>query len=243
MTSERERATTRAPGATYTRRGLLRRGLGAGAGALALSAVGGSLLAREAAASTAPLAPRNLTLNRSGGCPYLLWELTGADARGSRVEKSADGVNFAHYHTYPLPSNPSPYSVYIDHGAGEYGTFYYHVRAYNAWGDSPPSNVVSIYVPPPPAAPSNLTATTISRTQIDLAWQDNADNEGGFWIEESLDRATWTQLAAPELGPNRTTYSRTGLANSKTYYYRVRATNTSGESAYSNIASARTGRP
>ena len=87
MTSERERATTRAPGATYTRRGLLRRGLGAGAGALALSAVGGSLLAREAAASTAPLAPRNLTLNRSGGCPYLLWELTGTDAQGSRVEK------------------------------------------------------------------------------------------------------------------------------------------------------------
>ena len=35
-----------------------------------------------------------------------------------------------------------------------------------------------------PAAPTNLTATAVSSTQINLAWTDNASNETGFAIEQ-----------------------------------------------------------
>ena len=243
MANDNRHAATPVCGKNYTRRDILKATFTVGAGALALTVAGGTLLVPTAAAACAPpSAPRNLTINRSGGCPYVVWELNGTDAQGSRVEKSSDGVNFALYYDHPYPFNPSPYSIYLDHGAGEYGTFYYRVRAYNDCGDSDPSNVVSLYVPQPPAAPSDLIATTASRNQIDLAWRDNADNEGGFWLEESLDGNTWTQLTAAGIGPNQTTYSRTGLAANKTYYYRIQATNTSGNSAYSNTASARTTR-
>ena len=242
MTNDLDRTVGRALGKTYTRRGLLKQTLAVGAGTLALSTAGGSFLAQEVAACTVPLAPSNLTMNRSGGCPYLLWEMGGTGGSGSRVERSTDGVNFTLYQDHPHPFNPSPYSIYVDHIGGPYGTIYYQVRAYSACGDSAPSNVVSIYVPPPPAAPSNLTATGISRGQIDLAWQDNADNEGGFYLEESTDGVSFTRLTSLGLGPNTTRYSRGGLSNNKTYYYRILATNTSGVSAYSNIASARAGR-
>ena len=36
---------------------------------------------------------------------------------------------------------------------------------------------------PIPAAPSDLAATAISTTQIDLAWQDHSDVDKGFKIE------------------------------------------------------------
>jgi C1A family cysteine protease len=92
--------------------------------------------------------------------------------------------------------------------------------------------------PTPPAAPTNLTAAAISFSQINLTWNDNANNETGFKIERSPDGTTWTQIATP--AANVTTYSDTGLAASTTYYYQVRAYNGAGDSAYSNTADATT---
>ena len=37
--------------------------------------------------------------------------------------------------------------------------------------------------PAVPAGPTNLTASVISSTQINLAWTDNATDEGGYQIE------------------------------------------------------------
>ena len=89
-----------------------------------------------------------------------------------------------------------------------------------------------------PVAPSGLTATVISKTQIDLAWNDDSSNEDGFKIERSTNGSTWTQIAV--VGPNIRNYSSTGLAANKTYFYRVRAFNVLGNSAYSNTISAKT---
>lgn len=109
------------------------------------------------------------------------------------------------------------------------------------------ANFYSTTTPPPPpptvevpAAPSGLTATAVSQTQINLGWTDNSGNEDGFAIERSLDGASFSQIAT--VGANVTTYASTGLARNKTYYYRVRAFNSGGNSAYSNQASARTPR-
>lgn len=92
-----------------------------------------------------------------------------------------------------------------------------------------------------PAAPSGLTATAISRSRIDLAWQDNSSNETGFQIERSRSGSAFSLIATTAAGA--ATYSDTsGLTPNKLYSYRVRAINTAGSSAYSNTASATTPR-
>ena len=60
----------------------------------------------------------------------------------------------------------------------------------------------------------------------------------GFFTERSTDGRKYTQIAL--VGANATTYANTGLSANKTYYYRVRATNAAGNSAYSNTAGAKT---
>ncbi len=121
-------------------------------------------------------------------------------------------------------------------------TYFYRVRAGNDIGSSANSNVASAIAPSTPAAPSNLVATPLNGSlQINLSWTDNANNETGFIVEQrSPDGTTnWTQVATP--AANATSFpDTTGLVAGTTYFYRVRATGTIGNSANSNIASATT---
>jgi hypothetical protein len=90
----------------------------------------------------------------------------------------------------------------------------------------------------PPNAPSDLIATPISSSKINLTWQDNSDNEAGFKIERKTGSGSYFQIAT--VRPGVTSYSNTRLSASTTYYYRVRAYNAAGNSNYSNEASATT---
>ena len=93
----------------------------------------------------------------------------------------------------------------------------------------------------PPTAPSNLTATAASASQINLAWTASTDNVGvtGYLVER-CSGAGCTNFA--QIGtPTSTSFSDTGLTANTSYSYRVRATDAAGNlSAYSNIASATT---
>ena len=94
------------------------------------------------------------------------------------------------------------------------------------------------FLPPaPPAAPSALTASAAGKRKIALTWADNSNNESSFKIERSTNGVNFTQVAS--VGANTTGYTNTGLTSGTTYYYRVRANNANGDSAYSNTASAR----
>ncbi len=91
-----------------------------------------------------------------------------------------------------------------------------------------------------PAAPGGLAASASSSSQIGLTWTDNANNETGFKVEQATSSAgPWSEITA-SLPANATTYTATGLSASTTYYFRVRATNAGGDSAYSGTASATT---
>ncbi len=91
-----------------------------------------------------------------------------------------------------------------------------------------------------PSAPTGLTANGVSSTQVDLSWTDTSSNENGFKIERKTSiGGTYAQIATVPAGT--TGYSNTGLTPSTTYYYRVRSTNSAGDSAYSNEAKGVTG--
>ncbi len=83
-----------------------------------------------------------------------------------------------------------------------------------------------------PNAPSDLTCTAVSISQIDLLWVVNSDNEDGFKIERRKVGESFSLIYTT--GANETSYSDIGLEANTTYYYRVRAYNTAGDSAYSN---------
>ncbi|MHC4742898.1 MAG: fibronectin type III domain-containing protein, partial [Planctomycetota bacterium] len=109
----------------------------------------------------------------------------------------------------------------------------------NVGTTSSPASATTDPAPAIPAAPSNLSATAVARTQIDLSWTDNADNETGFKIERSK-RVNTNFVQIDTVGADVTSYSDTTAKKNTLYYYRVRATNAHGDSAYSNEASAKT---
>ena len=92
--------------------------------------------------------------------------------------------------------------------------------------------------PVAPIAPATLTATVAAYNQINLAWVDTSLNESSFEVERSLNGTTWTLLSTA--AANVTTSQVTNLNTNTTYYFRVRAINLGGPSAYSNVASATT---
>jgi hypothetical protein len=93
-------------------------------------------------------------------------------------------------------------------------------------------------VSPLPAAPTSLIGSASSASQVDLAWTDNSSNELVFQIEQSTDGITFVQVAT--VGANVARYSATNLSAQTNYWYRVRAYNSYGSSAYSNIVKVRT---
>ncbi len=90
-----------------------------------------------------------------------------------------------------------------------------------------------------PNAPSNLSASTASASQINLSWSDNSNNEDQFKIQRSTTATNGFSFLAM-VGANVTSYSDTGLPANTTYYYRVQARNSTGNSSYSATASATT---
>jgi fibronectin type 3 domain-containing protein len=91
-----------------------------------------------------------------------------------------------------------------------------------------------------PNAPTNLNGIAVSSNQVNLAWTDNSNNEDGFRIERCTNNNCSSFVQIAQVGPNVNTFSNTGLAGNKTYRYRVRAFNASGNSAYSNIITVKT---
>jgi len=91
-----------------------------------------------------------------------------------------------------------------------------------------------------PTAPSSLAASAVSASQINLTWADNSSNEVNFELQRSNNSAFTANLVTTTLGANVTSASATGLTARTTYYFRVRATNASGASAYSSTVSAKT---
>jgi len=93
-----------------------------------------------------------------------------------------------------------------------------------------PSTITTPTPTQPPQPPSNLRSTDSNAGAVTLAWNDNSDNETGFYLYR-WDNSGWSRIAT--LGANVTTYTDTD-PNCGQSRYRVSAYNVAGESAMSN---------
>jgi chitodextrinase len=93
-----------------------------------------------------------------------------------------------------------------------------------------------------PTTPSNLTATAISSSQINLSWTASTSSCA---VSYNIFRSTtsgFTPSASNQVasGVSGTAFSDTGLAATTTFFYLVEATNSGGTSGPSNQATATT---
>jgi hypothetical protein len=211
----------------------------------AYNAAGNSNYSNEASAATLPPPPLAPVLKLpSGGStvpsrtPRLEWNASsGAVSYGIQVATSSSfttllvnetGITDPYYDVAPETLNWNT-------------TYYWRVNARNSYGSTSGWSSYRYFrtaVGPPPEAPSNLVATTVSSGRIDLTWQDNSGDETGFRIERKTGTGSYSQIATVVAGV--TSYSSTGLSASTTYYYRVRAYKGTLNSDYCGEASATT---
>ena len=129
---------------------------------------------------------------------------------------------------------------YVDTMVQPGDTRYYRVRAVNdAEVEGPWSETIVGMTEAPVTATAGapeqpvLTATPVSRTQVDLGWEKPIENGSPivfYTLEVSNNRnGPWAVPdPAPTLGPDATGWSHTGLTGGTTRHYRLRATNMCG---------------
>lgn len=94
---------------------------------------------------------------------------------------------------------------------------------------------------PPDGPPTGMNATMVSASAINLAWVDGSSNESGFTLQRSLDGSNnWVEIA--NLGAGMESHGDIGLDATTQYFYRVRAWNDYGVTAWAT-ANATTDAP
>jgi hypothetical protein len=181
----------------------------------------------------APTAPANLMAGAvSTSQINLTWTDTATNETGFKIERSTNGTNFAQIAT--VGSNVTSFA---STNLSASTTYSYRVRASNGAGDSGYSNTASATTQggaTPPSAPTGLMAASTNGTQINLTWTDTATNETSFRIERSPNGTKWRLIAT--VGANTSAYLDVVQNPDPIRYYRVRAVNAVGSSAYSNVA-------
>jgi uncharacterized delta-60 repeat protein len=178
--------------------------------------------------SNIPAAPTNLAVQSvSSNQIVLTWVDNATNETGYSVERSV-GTNLSFEFVAGLAANTT---TFTNGTLLPNTTYFYRVRATSGAGASAFSNEVSATTaPPPPTAPSALTANALSATEVGLSWADNSTNETGFEIQRSLNFAA-NFVTVQTTAANATSFVDTGLTPFTQYFYRVRANGTAGSNS------------
>ncbi len=186
--------------------------------------------------------PGSFTASRvSEGEIRLTWIDTTADESGFTIERcEGAGCDFSSVVTIGIAANSSAWND-TDSLAPD-TTYRYRIQSYKtascSWQSafSAPAEATTTLL-----APSGLTATATDTTTVDLAWTDNTGFETGFTIERcagaGCDFSTSTTFT---VAADTTSYTDDTACQGTTYRYRVKATNPSWSTGYSNVAEAST---
>lgn len=187
-------------------------------------------------------APTNLAASHSQSQTELTWTDNSNNETDFVIERSSNQQSA----WIEIGSVEADIASYSDTTTLACGTIYlYRVRAHHSLDElySDYSNTAEVTTEPcpPPAIPTDLSASGISPAHIDLIWADNSSDETAFHIERSPDGTLdWNEIGTT--GADHTTYSDTDLTCETTYFYRVRAYRSSDDqySEYSTVGSAST---
>ncbi len=127
-------------------------------------------------------------------------------------------------------------AAYTNTGLADGTKYFYEVDAVNATTTSAFSALANAVTTL--NAPSGLSATAVSTSQINLGW---TDNDASVATAYDIDRSTtstggFSQIAT--VGSGVTAYTNTGLTDGTQYFYEVDAVDAATTSAFSNIANA-----
>jgi hypothetical protein len=192
-----------------------------------------------------PSAPTNLTASALNTYQIQLnWqEASGQNQTGFNIYRcqGASCTNFSKVasvggsvFTYTDGSSSNPLT--------QNTTYTYQVTAFNASGESGPSNTASATTQSEPA-PSGLSSTAgrnRRRDFVHLSWTNHSTDADGIHIERCNGStcSNFSQIATA--GANATTYTDNTVARAITYSYRVRAHSPGGFSGYSNVTTVTT---
>jgi fibronectin type 3 domain-containing protein len=153
---------------------------------------------------------------------YLYWNDNSQNETGFKVYQDGDLIA-------TLGANVTSLNV-TSLTAGVWYSFY--VVTYNGILTALSSNVINILTDDPPAAPTGPSVLSTGTTTAQVNWQDNANNETSFSVERSATSASAGFAEVGTVGADVTTYADSSLSSNTQYWYRVRAHNASGYSAY-----------
>ncbi len=159
----------------------------------------------------------------------LSWaDVAGED--GYTLQRSDNGVDgWANVATLGLDQ-----TSYQDTGLADGSRYYYRVSSFNSDGASGYSpGALAITLLP---APTGLSASAVSNSQVNLTWSDASNGETGFAIQRSRSGGDWLSIGSA--GANQTSFSATGLSAGVQYFFRVQSVTSVTTSAWSNTASA-----
>ena len=187
-----------------------------------------------------PTAPGNLTATAASTSQINLSWTASTSTVGLRnyIVQRCQGAGCTNFAPIASPTG----TTYSDTGLTSGTSYSYQVQAVDTAGNlSAFSNVASATTQAPPTAPSNLTATAASTSQINLSWTASTSTVGlRNYIVQRCQGAGCTNFA-PIASPTGTSYSDTGLTSGTSYSYQVQAIDIAGNlSPYSNVASATT---
>ena len=183
-------------------------------------------------AKSAPAAPVvKLGNSATSGKPMLTWNAVYV-ATSYRIYRSTSrGSGYSLLGTVTATS-------YTNTGAKAGTTYYYRVKACNDAGLSPYSNIVSgkvKSVTPKPSAPVVKIGNSASSGKPMLTWNAVSGATSYKVYRATSQNGTYSLLGTV----TATSYTNTGAKAGVTYYYKVKAVNSAGESAYSNTVSGR----
>jgi len=185
-------------------------------------------------------APSNLVLTSiSTSNIHLEWTDNSSNEQYFRIERKQTG-------SYDEIASLSAGVTYYTDGNLISGTTYtYKVRASNGSTYSNYCTEVSTVtqgsvpaIPSPPAQPTGQYIIAVTSYSVEFGWSDNSSNEDGFNIKREIGIDYYYFLSS--VTANTTSYIDTGLLTTTTYYYKIRAYNSAGNSDYCGEVSTMT---
>jgi Matrixin len=179
--------------------------------------------------ATPPSAPTNLSAQNGNGAVSLSWTDRASDEDGFTLERSTDGASFS-----TLAQIGANVTWFSDQSVAADHSYSYRLRAWNDVGTSSYSNVASVTMPSEAPASSPSAATLFSPVNGATGVSTNATLTWSTATGAASYDVYFGTSSNPPLfrsGLLSTSVSANKLSGSTTYYWRVVARNSNGDSA------------